>query len=119
MSTEALAIIVAAVISLVSSIYSAHTNNKSNNTMLQVKNQLLQFENTFVDRLNGRYLRKPELDEDYPASRKDMNAMDTIVERLRKWREHDYNNDRQTDRAFMLTRVIRLEAKMKIEDKDV
>lgn len=39
--------------------------------MLSVKNHLLEFENTFVDRLNGRYIRKPDQPSDWPVTRRE------------------------------------------------
>lgn len=60
-----------AIICLVATGLSFHLSREAKLTMLSVKNHLLQFENTFVDRLNGRYIRKPEDRQDWPLTRRE------------------------------------------------
>jgi hypothetical protein len=60
---------IVAAISLVAIAIGAHL-------ISQIKLALAQFENTFVDRLNGRYIRKPDNEEDYPVTRREIELIE-------------------------------------------
>ncbi len=62
---------IVAIVCLAATGLSYHLHREAKLAMYQLKNSLLQFENTFVDRLNGRYIRKPDSEEDYPLTRRE------------------------------------------------
>lgn len=65
---------VAAVLALIVAAVSTHGNTK-------LRLAISQFENTFVDRLNGRYIRKPDNEEDYPVTRREIRILEETAVR--------------------------------------
>lgn len=74
MQPEVTAALVAAAGSFIVSLVSTRAANGAQATLLEVKRELLEFKETFVERLNGRYIRKPDLEEDYPVTRREHSA---------------------------------------------
>ena len=72
--------LIVAMISGAVAIIAARIGNNTRVLLLEVKNQMLSFENTFVDRLNGRYIRKPDQPEDYPMSKAEGRSIERKVD---------------------------------------
>lgn len=80
MQPEVTGALIAAIGALVVSLINVRSARDAKVLVLEVKNQLLQFENTFVDRLNGRYIRKPDQPEDYPMSKAEGRSIEKKVD---------------------------------------
>lgn len=84
--------LIVAMISGAVAIIAARIGNNTRVLLLEVKNQMLSFENTFVDRLNGRYIRRPDQPEDWPMSKAEGRAIEKKVDSAAKVFE-DYRKD--------------------------
>lgn len=87
--------VVGLVVSLITAVVAIITARMGNNTrliLLDVKAQLLAFENTFVDRLNGRYIRRPDQAEEWPMSKAEGRAIERKVDHAASIFE-DHRND--------------------------
>ena len=60
MQPEVIVAVITAVGALAVSIVSARASSGAKITMLEVKNEILEFKDTFVERLNGKYVRREE-----------------------------------------------------------
>jgi pyruvate/2-oxoglutarate dehydrogenase complex dihydrolipoamide dehydrogenase (E3) component len=82
MQPEVIVAVIAAVGALAVSIVSAWASSGAKTTMLEVKNHLLQFENTFVERLNGKYVRREEWNLIREDSERDHARFDREIQAL-------------------------------------
>jgi len=81
-----------AAIALIVAGISAHSNTK-------LRLAISQFENTFVDRLNGRYIRKPDNAEDYPVTRREVAILEENARQEHKRLEAEIRTIRSNARA--------------------
>lgn len=104
MQPEVQAALIAAVAALIVSVVNAGLTYKTRVIMLEVKNFILTSEASFIQRLNGTYLRKPDLDEDYPMTRREGRAIEEKVDTATACHEEIHNRIEDLNRHIKTTR---------------